>query len=342
MKDQLHEVGIQMLCGGGASAIGKTVLAPIERIKIILQTQSMLNKSFGHRPFEGLFSGIHRISSDQGIAALWRGNFANCLRIVPTYAMRFTLFDRFRDFMTPKDCSSLADLSLFRQMMAGGLSGFSTMLVTYPLDLARTRLAADVRSSRSKIENSKLGRRDATRTLVGMLLKTKRAEGVTGLYKGVCISLVEIAPYVAISLGGYEFLKAQLLPSLLNDDLAKPEDLAFRRTAFSLGCGWFSGLCASLVCYPMDTIKRQLMLDGAWVKEGRHEGGNSRGNVVWSRKYKGKIRNCFRSLYKQGKMQGRVLAPFYAGCFINAMKSSPAAAITFVANDWLRDLFNIN
>eukprot|EP00501_MAST-03F_sp_TOSAG23-6_P001384 GSMAST32.ASY1.ANO1.1438.1 assembled CDS len=319
MKDQLHEVGIQMLCGGGASAIGKTVLAPIERIKIILQTQSMLNKSFGHRPFEGLFSGIHRISSDQGIAALWRGNFANCLRIVPTYAMRFTLFDRFRDFMTPKDCSSLADLSLFRQMMAGGLSGFSTMLATYPLDLARTRLAADVR------------RRDATRTLVGMLLKTKRAEGVTGLYKGVCISLVEIAPYVAISLGGYEFLKAQLLPSLLNDDLAKPEDLAFRRTAFSLGCGWFSGLCASLVCYPMDTIKRQLMLDG-----------NSRGNVVWSRKYKGKIRNCFRSLYKQGNMQGRVLAPFYAGCFINAMKSSPAAAITFVANDWLRDLFNIN
>lgn len=55
--------------------------------------------------------------------------------------------------------------------------------------------------------------------------------------------------YVAISMGGYEYLKRQL-----GDGSPSPMSKLF--------CGWASGLCGSLFCYPLDTVKRRVMLDG--------------------------------------------------------------------------------
>eukprot|EP00941_MAST-03F_sp_MAST-3F-sp1_P004095 g4095.t1 len=326
--DNVRELLGQLCAGGGASAFGKTVLAPIERVKIILQTQSMVKKSYGHSPFRGLFSSINRVVHEQGFSALWRGNLANCVRIVPTYALRFALFDHFRKLVTPKECRSLKDLSLMRQMSAGALSGATTMLVTYPLDLARTRLAADIRS---KSEMKGASGRDAATTLRGMVLSTFRAEGIVGLYKGLLVSLVEIAPYLAISLGGYEFLKARVLPNL------EGKYKYIGQGWLMLGCGWASGLVASLFCYPLDTVKRQLMLDGAWVqaKKGKEM-------TVWSTRYNGRIALCIQGLWKQGSSKGFPLAPFYSGCMINALKSSPAAALTFVANDFIKNAIGIS
>ena len=84
----------------------------------------------------------------------------------------------------------------------------------------------------------------------------------------------------------------------------------------TVAIGWSSGLLASLVCYPLDTVKRQLMLDGG---------------VGFAGKYDGRIVNCVSCLYKEAG-----LAAFYRGCFLNALKSAPATAMTFVLNDAIR------
>jgi hypothetical protein len=86
------------------------------------------------------------------------------------------------------------------------------------------------------------------------------AEGFLGLYRGLLVSALEITPYLAISLGGYEYLKSVLKAADLDTPAAK------------LSCAWGSGFCGSLFCFPIDTVKRRLMLDGAPGFRGSHAG----------------------------------------------------------------------
>lgn len=146
--------------------------------------------------------------------------------------------------------------------------------------------------------------------LLSLVRSTYKAQGLRGLYQGLLISVIEIAPYTAIAMGGYEYLKSAL-------PAADEAGAGFVVALLSkIGAGWVSGLCGSLLCYPMDTVKRQMMLDGA---DGFHA------------RYGGRLSTCVRLMFQEGGVRC-----FYHGCLINALKSSPAAAITLVANDFLR------
>eukprot|EP00467_Chlorarachnion_reptans_P010249 CAMPEP_0114501540 /NCGR_PEP_ID=MMETSP0109-20121206/8550_1 /TAXON_ID=29199 /ORGANISM="Chlorarachnion reptans, Strain CCCM449" /LENGTH=255 /DNA_ID=CAMNT_0001679271 /DNA_START=272 /DNA_END=1039 /DNA_ORIENTATION=- len=239
--------------------------------------------------YKGPIDAIIRIPKEQGYLSLWRGNLANCIRIMPTYGIRFALFDYYQQ-LCGKGYEGSNTLPLSRQMMAGGLSGATAMIFTYPLDILRTRLSTDITKS-----GLYEGIVDLSRTIL-------QNEGIGGFYKGIGISLIEIAPYTAIAMGGYEHLRQYT-----------GEDAWSKMMG-----GWFAGLCASLFCYPLDTVKRQLMLDGGQGCES---------------KYNGQVLRCVRTMYQTKGIQG-----FYGGCLVNALKSSPAAAITFVLNDWLRGL----
>ena len=93
--EKLRELGGQLASGGLASAIAKTCVAPFDRTKILLQTSDVIAKSTpGHRSYTGVFDAFRRIPQEQGLSSFWRGNLTNCSRVVPTYALRFTFFDR--------------------------------------------------------------------------------------------------------------------------------------------------------------------------------------------------------------------------------------------------------
>jgi len=273
--------------------VGKTLTAPIERIKILLQTGDTIliqgQQTLSARQI------LSSVTNTQGFWSLWRGNWTNCTRIVPTYALRFTLLDKYKSLLSVRTPSRRAPLNqLIAELIPAAMSGGSTLLVTYPLDLLRTRLSAD--QSTHRVHTSML------RGFRGIL----RTEGPRGLYKGVMISLLEITPYTALSLGGYNYLKTQTLHY-------ESDSIRMR-----LLLAWGSGLTGSLVCYPMDTIKRSLMLEGS-----AETGGQSF--------YKGRIRDCVKHIYAKRGIRG-----FYRGCALNAFKSGPATAVTLVTNDVLR------
>ena len=182
--------------GGLASAIAKTAVAPFERVKLLLQTQTLV---VGHRPYTNVLDAFVRIPREQGVLSFWRGNLMNVSRIVPSYALRFSLLDKYQK-MAEYGLSPGAPLPLSRQMAAGALSGFTTVLVTFPLDLLRTQMSARLEAG-AKVAD--LGYVATARDIVSR-------EGVSGLYRGVTISSLEITPYVAISLGGYQWLKSKL------------------------------------------------------------------------------------------------------------------------------------
>jgi solute carrier family 25 (adenine nucleotide translocator) protein 4/5/6/31 len=303
VADQLHELCVQLCSGGAASAFAKTCVAPFDRTKILLQTSSLSHGKTGHSHFTGVLDTLARVPREQGFTAFWRGNLTNCTRVIPTYALRFTFFDRFQRMVTPRGHSPGQALPLSRQMAAGSLSGGVTMLVTYPLDLLRTRMAAEV---------TQAGQPRVYSGIVSAAGHTVRGQGIGGLYQGLGLSLMEIMPYLAISFGGYEYLKSELQPN-------QQQQLWGR-----LGCGWLAGLCASLVCYPADTIKRQLMCQGSAVANG----GNSRALVAGPT---GQVWACVARMYNSGGVR-----MFYRGCLVNALNSGPAAALTFAANDTLK------
>ena len=288
---------LKLAAGGAASASAKTLVAPFERVKLLLQVGR------GGAAHPGVVATLRSMVRNEGAWSLWRGNGTNCVRIVPTYALRFALFDRFRDAVSPagyRDAGrvqSLQPLPLERQMAAAALSGASAALVTHPLDLLRTRISTSTSASP---------------------LRSALAHG--NMYRGIGVSLAEITPYIAISLGGFEWLKARVAQRGIVRTYGDGEAVVKVTALQSLGCGWASGLVASLVCYPLDTVKRRLM-------------------VAQRERSRCTVRSVATQLWVEG---GSTPVLFYRGCAVNALKSSPAAAITFTLNDVFRQSMGVD
>lgn len=73
--------------GGTAAVISKTISAPIERIKLLLQNQG--ESAAISRKYTGIVDCLRRVPKEQGIASFWRGNTANVVRYFPTQALNF-------------------------------------------------------------------------------------------------------------------------------------------------------------------------------------------------------------------------------------------------------------
>ncbi|KAG8469425.1 hypothetical protein KFE25_005880 [Diacronema lutheri] len=269
----------RLIAGGIASGTAKTAMAPFERVKLILQTS--------HK-YANALEALRRIPAEEGVASLWRGNVANLARIVPTYAMRFALLDNFRAAVR-LGAPAGTRLTLAQELCAGALAGAAVCVVTHPLDLARTHLAVASGAHASA----------GVRGTLGLFV---RKYGVVGLYRGLAVSLLEIMPYTAISLGGFEYIKASLSASHV-DPRSK------------LAASWLSGLCASLLCYPLDSVKRRLMVDG----------------VTGGGMYGGSIARCITTVIRLEGARG-----LYRGCLLNALKSAPTFAATATMNDLLK------
>mmetsp|Transcript_19596 Transcript_19596/g.42823 ORF Transcript_19596/g.42823 Transcript_19596/m.42823 type:complete len:310 (-) Transcript_19596:93-1022(-) len=295
-EDILRSMG----SAGAATIVVRTAEAPLERIKILLQNQNMALP--GHVRYSGVTDAALRVAREQGFLAFWRGNLTNCARVVPSSALRFTFMDLFQVKLVRAtgggDGGGTQVLSLKLQMLSAGLSGGITALALYPLDLVRTKLAADVGAKRQYSG------------VVCCLRQTFTQHGLRGLYRGVLVSVAEISPYTALSMGGYEYFKRTLPTSEASQSALWWQQMQ------KVGVGWLVGLVASLTCYPLDTVKRQLMLDGS---------------LGFQSKYDGSVLKCVGVMYKEGGMHS-----FYRGCLFNALKSAPAAGLTFVVNDAFR------
>merc|ERR1712193_186644 len=141
---------VDFLAGGVSGAIAKTCTAPIERVKLTIQTQDAnpLIMSGEIPRYTGIMNCFTRVGAEQGLAAFWRGNFVNILRYFPTQAFNFAFKDTIKGWF-PKYSPKTNFWAFFGVNMAsGGLAGAGSLCIVYPLDYARTRLASDVGSGK--------------------------------------------------------------------------------------------------------------------------------------------------------------------------------------------------
>lgn len=132
------------ILGGTSGAIAKTLAAPIERVKLLLQTQEN-NPKLKDNPYKGIGDCFSRCVKEEGVVSLWRGNWANVLRYFPTQAINFSVKDALnRTFLQGVDPVQQRASYFLRSLLSGGLAGSFSLIFVYPLDFARTRLGADV------------------------------------------------------------------------------------------------------------------------------------------------------------------------------------------------------
>merc|ERR1711933_718368 len=108
---------------GAAAVISKTVAAPIERVKLMIQNQDeMLKTGALKERYKGPLDCFRRVIAEEGVVSLWRGNAANCLRYFPTQALNFMFKERIKaQFKTKK--TDAAPVRLGKNVMAGGCAG---------------------------------------------------------------------------------------------------------------------------------------------------------------------------------------------------------------------------
>jgi len=233
------------MLSGVAAGVSKTAAAPIERVKLLVQNQDeMIKQGRLKEPYKGVGDCVMRVMKTEGILPFWRGNLANVLRYFPTQALNFAFKDTIKAiFKTPKDAPTYVKFGT--NILSGGCAGSMSLFFVYSLDYARTRLANDAKG--------KGGERQFN-GLIDVYTKTIKTDGVQGLYRGFVISCVGIFIYRGMYFGLYDSLK----PILLGEDAS---------VLLSFMLGWGVTITAGLMSYPIDTIRRRMMMtSGAAVK----------------------------------------------------------------------------
>jgi solute carrier family 25 (adenine nucleotide translocator) protein 4/5/6/31 len=249
------------LIGGVSAAVSKTIVAPIERVKLLLQVQDANKNIAVENRYSGINDCFSRVMKEQGFASFWRGNMANVIRYFPTQALNFACKDFYKKTLCPYDPKVQPGKFFIGNCASGGAAGATSLCFVYPLDFARTRLAADVGSGKEREFSG----------LINCLQKTFSKDGANGLYRGFGISVIGIIIYRASYFGMFDTGKV-----LLFEDIKKANFFAM------WGFAQLVTVAAGISSYPLDTVRRRLMMTSG-AKEKMYDG----------------TMDCFKKIYQQ-------------------------------------------
>ncbi|XP_071730386.1 mitochondrial carrier protein CoAc1 isoform X2 [Rutidosis leptorrhynchoides] len=290
----------ELIAGGAAGAFAKTAVAPLERIKILLQTRTQGFHSIG------VYQSLKRLLKHEGLPGFYKGNGASVLRIVPYAALHFMTYEQYRCWIL--DNYTVLGTGPVVDLLAGSAAGGTAVLCTYPLDLARTKLAYQVGDEKPSLGNSSKSMITQTRYsgIRNVLQSVYREGGMRALYRGP--TLIGILPYAGLKFYIYEELKRRV------------SEEQQRSIMIRLSCGALAGLLGQTFTYPLDVVRRQMQV------ENMQAAGGARHKNTW--------KGLTTIVSQQGWRQ------LFAGLSINYIKIVPSVAIGFTAYDmmksWLR------
>ena len=193
-------------------------------------------------------------------------------------------------------------------LVAGSASGAAATLATYPLDLLRTRLAAQGEPKVYK------GMFHAASTIV-------RKKGVSGLYAGLVPTLVQILPYAGVQFLAYDGLRSAVVASKERRRGEGPQTSATVSSLESFFLGVAAGVVSKCVVHPLDVIKKRLQVQGL-----------NRSIAYGARVACGTYSGTRDAMVQVLRTEG--VAGLYKGIAPSLIKAAPNAAITFMVYEW--------
>ncbi|XP_021753906.1 probable envelope ADP,ATP carrier protein, chloroplastic [Chenopodium quinoa] len=266
--------------GAIAGAAAKTFTAPLDRIKLLMQTHGVRVGQESAKKAMGFLEAITVIGKEEGVRGYWKGNLPQVIRIIPYSAVQLFAYESYKKLFRGKD----EELSVLGRLAAGACAGMTSTLVTYPLDVLRLRLAVE----------------PGYRTMSQIALSMLREEGIASFYNGLGPSLIGIAPYIAVNFCVFDLVKKSLPEKYQN----RPET--------SLVTALVSATLATLTCYPLDTIRRQMQMRGTPYNS---------------------VLDAFSGILERDGWVG-----LYRGFVPNALKNLPNSSIRLTAFDTVKSL----
>ncbi|KAJ9156713.1 hypothetical protein NKR23_g1094 [Pleurostoma richardsiae] len=298
LRGFLSQPFVAAFCAGGvAGAVSRTVVSPLERLKILFQVQSA-----GREEYKlSVGKALKKMWREEGWRGFMRGNGTNCIRIVPYSAVQFGSYNFYKRHFFEQYPG--ADLSSFSRLICGGIAGITSVTFTYPLDIVRTRLSIQSASFADLGPNrpDKLPGMWAT---LGRMYKTEG--GLLALYRGIIPTVAGVAPYVGLNFMVYEFMRTYLTPEGEKNPSAMRKLLA----------GAVSGAVAQTCTYPFDVLRRRFQI-----------------NTMSGMGYKYKsIPDAVRVIVAQEGLMG-----LYKGIVPNLLKVAPSMAANWLSFEITRD-----
>lgn len=211
--------------GGFSAIVARTATAPLELTKLQMQNNYLNNNVFN-------------VIRNEGVRHLWKGNFTNCIRTFPQYAINFAVYEKAKNVYKHVifNNSSL-------HLLSGLTSGAISMVAIYPLETARTHLGLQTNNSN-----------------YNGLLDVFKKLSMRELYAGLRMSIFGFAPWNAINFASYNFYKETFIQYKEN------------KNVYKLLCGGFAGITAISVTYPTDLIRKRLQMQSFSLDVPRYSG----------------------------------------------------------------------
>ncbi|XP_029355763.1 mitochondrial coenzyme A transporter SLC25A42-like [Echeneis naucrates] len=222
-----------LLCGAFAGAVAKTVIAPLDRTKIIFQVSS--NRFSAKEALRLIYCTYMK----DGLLSLWRGNSATMVRVMPYAAIQFCSHEQYKNLLGSHFGCQGKVLPPFPRFLAGSLAGTTAAMLTYPLDMVRARMAVTAKEMYSNI--------------VHVFMCISQEEGVKTLYRGFTPTILGVIPYAGITFFTYETLK-----KLHTEKTKRSQPYPHERLAF----GACAGLIGQSASYPLDVVRRRMQTAG--------------------------------------------------------------------------------
>lgn len=287
--------------------MSRTAVAPLERLKILMQVQG------SQKVYTGVWQGLKYMAKQEGVWGMMKGNWTNCVRIIPNSAVKFLTYEQLSRYIarTSQDSGGDGRMTPLLRLSAGAGAGIVAMSATYPLDMVRGRLT--VQESTNKQYTSII---HCARVVI-------KEEGLVALWRGWVPSVIGVVPYVGLNFAVYETLKEVVLDHY---ELQSERELS---VVTRLACGALAGTVGQTVAYPLDVVRRRMQMSG-WVgaQSLHHSGGKA---VV----YKG-MTDCFTQTVKE---EG--CSALFKGLWPNYVKVVPSIAIAFVTYEQLKESMGV-
>jgi len=280
---------VLLISGAASGGTSKLVTAPIDRVKIIYQVDP--NHSFSLRAG---WRTVQHIVNTSGAMALWRGNGAAMARDVPYAAIVFTSFALYEDAFTSLSGTQSGVLT---RLAAGSAAGATATCLTYPLDVLRARLAAELVAK---------PRHASYLQGVRAIIAT---EGTSALFCGLRPTLLGIVPYSGLSFAAFETIKAYMRQRAR---LQSDEELSALQR---LSAGGSAGLMAQTATYPLHVVRRRMQVTGL-----------STGGSIWG---------SLRTIYVTEGLVNGLFKGLTLALFKGPLQSAVGFAVNDYVKKWL-------
>ncbi|KAF2493757.1 mitochondrial carrier protein-like protein [Lophium mytilinum] len=236
-----HPVLASFIAGGVAGAVSRTVVSPLERLKILFQIQSV-----GRNDYKmPVHKALAKMWREEGWRGFMAGNGTNCIRIVPYSAVQFGSYNIYKKFFEDSPGSGL---NPYKRLFCGGLAGITSVTFTYPLDIVRTRLSIQS-ASFADLKKSSGQKLPGMWSVLVTMYKTEG--GFSALYRGIIPTVAGVAPYVGLNFMVYESMRVAFTKEGDSDPNA----------AGKLAAGAISGAVAQTCTYPFDVLRRRFQIN---------------------------------------------------------------------------------